>query len=49
MSFVGWFLFVLFAGVGLSALPIDLLVAFKNRPIKRSSKEMAEKKSLLKK
>ena len=33
MSFIGWFLFVLFAGVGLSALPIDLILEWKNRPI----------------
>lgn len=32
MSFVGWVFFCAFGGCGLVALPIDLIVAFKNRP-----------------
>ena len=32
MSFVGWFLFAVFTGVGLVTLPIDLCKAYKNRP-----------------
>lgn len=32
MSFVGWIFFCAFGGCGLVALPIDLIVAFKNRP-----------------
>jgi len=32
MAFIGWFLFVLFGGVGLSALPMDLIEEFRNRP-----------------
>ena len=32
MSFVGWIFFCTFGGCGLVALPIDLIVAFRNRP-----------------
>jgi len=32
LGFVGWFFFVIFAGVGLAALPIDLICAFIYRP-----------------
>eukprot|EP00386_Alphamonas_edax_P010288 GDKI01033357.1.p1 GENE.GDKI01033357.1~~GDKI01033357.1.p1 ORF type:complete len:543 (+),score=87.29 GDKI01033357.1:76-1704(+) len=32
MSFFGWFLFVIFGGVGLTALPLDLILAFIDRP-----------------
>jgi len=32
MAFVGWFLFAIFGGVGLSALPIDLIKDFYYRP-----------------
>ncbi|MES1910469.1 MAG: hypothetical protein MHM6MM_003056 [Cercozoa sp. M6MM] len=32
LSFLGWFLFALFAGIGLFALPVDLFFAWKNRP-----------------
>lgn len=32
MSFVGWFLLALFGGIGLLALPIDLIQGFINRP-----------------
>jgi LMBR1 domain-containing protein 1 len=32
LSFVGWFLFVLYGGIGLVALPRDLLRAFLDRP-----------------
>ncbi|KAJ1507192.1 hypothetical protein HMI54_015788 [Coelomomyces lativittatus] len=31
-TLVGWFLFAVFCGVGLVALPFDLLMEFKNRP-----------------
>ena len=49
ISFFGWFIFVIFGGLGLFALPIDLIMAFKNRPKILSSKDAAEKKVLLKK
>ena len=32
LSFFGYFFFVLFGGVGLPALPIDLILEFVNRP-----------------
>lgn len=32
MSFVGWILFVIFCGVGLTALPLDLILEFTSRP-----------------
>ena len=34
ISFVGWWAFMVFAGVGLSSIPIDLVVDWKTRPIK---------------
>jgi len=33
ISFVGWFLFSIFGGIGLVTLPCDLISSFKNRPI----------------
>jgi len=47
-SFIGNWLFVLFAGVGLFALPIDLILEFVNRPVLRKSSEAMEIKNLLK-
>jgi len=38
MSFFSWFLFVIFGGIGLTALPMDLIHIFKTRP-KKMSKE----------
>lgn len=32
-AFLGTFLFVLFAGIGLTALPVDLINAFRYRPV----------------
>ena len=32
LSFFSWFFFVLFGGIGLSALPMDLIQIFCNRP-----------------
>ena len=40
MSFIGWFLFVMFGGVGLSALPMDLIREFIMRPKLRRSKDV---------
>ena len=31
-SFVGWVFFAVFGGIGLVALPFDLMIEFKNRP-----------------
>lgn len=41
-GFVGWFFFVIFAGVGLSALPVDLICAFIYRPRHMDAVEFAE-------
>lgn len=38
MSFISWFLFVVFGGIGLTALPMDLVHIFTTRP-KQMSKE----------
>ena len=48
LSFIGWFLFGIFGGVGLSALPIDLVLSWQNRPILRPAKDLAETKVKLK-
>lgn len=32
MSFISWFFFVIFGGIGLTALPMDLIHEFKTRP-----------------
>lgn len=48
MAFIGWFLFVLFGGVGLSALPMDLINEFLNRPKLIKSSDAATKKVVLK-
>lgn len=44
LSFFGWIFVVLFGGVGLFALPIDLINAFRHRPKPRRSSEMKKTK-----
>lgn len=34
LCFIGWFFFVTFGGIGLSALPVDLIIEFIDRPKK---------------
>lgn len=46
-SFVGWFLFAIFGGIGLTALPLDLLIGYKDRPIPLNSEQIAELKMSL--
>lgn len=41
LSFLSWFFFILFGGIGLSALPMDLIQIFTSRP-KEMSKEAFE-------
>lgn len=41
LSFFSWFFFMLFGGIGLSALPMDLIQIFSSRP-KEMSKEAYE-------
>lgn len=45
--FFGWFLFVIFGGVGIIALPLDLILDYFYRPKPRSAREMAERKIML--
>lgn len=32
LGFLGWFLFVMFAGIGIVALPMDMILAFFYQP-----------------
>mmetsp|Transcript_104429 Transcript_104429/g.319816 ORF Transcript_104429/g.319816 Transcript_104429/m.319816 type:complete len:526 (-) Transcript_104429:27-1604(-) len=32
LCFIGWFFFVIFGGIGLSAIPVDLVLAYVDRP-----------------
>ena len=41
-SFIGWFLFTMFGGIGFVILPVDLILYYVNRPVLKSPKEMAE-------
>lgn len=47
MAWVGWFLFALFGGIGLTALPLDLILAFVNRPKHMDAVELGEVRSSL--
>jgi LMBR1 domain-containing protein 1 len=42
MAWLGWFLFAIFGGIGMSALPMDLIYAYKNRPRHMDAAEFAE-------
>jgi LMBR1 domain-containing protein 1 len=44
LSFVGWFLFAIFVGVGIIALPADLVNAYLTRPTPISKKDYALKR-----
>jgi hypothetical protein len=44
MSFFGWILVVIFAGVGFVALPIDMINEFRFRPKARKSADMEQNK-----
>lgn len=45
MTFIGWFLFSLFGGIGLAALPLHNILAFTNRPKMLTPEEMATAKA----
>jgi LMBR1 domain-containing protein 1 len=47
MSFIGWILFVTYGGVGLAALPIDLINSFRFRPRRLTYQELDAKKRAL--
>lgn len=46
-SFIGWFFFVIFGGVGLSALPMDFIHSFTRRPTWKDPKERIKTKKIL--
>jgi len=45
MAWVGWFFFAIFGGVGLPALPLDLILGFINRPRYMNPEESSEAKA----
>lgn len=45
--FLGWCLFVVFGGIGIVALPFDMILDYNYRPRPRTAIEMAEKKIAL--
>lgn len=47
MSLIGWFFFTIFVGVGLIALPVDLINEWRTRPEPMSTKDWVEKKKHL--
>jgi LMBR1 domain-containing protein 1 len=49
LSFVGWWLFVAFGGIGLTAIPLDLINKFRFRPVAVSSKQLTHEQLELKK
>lgn len=40
-SFIGWIFFLFFGGLGLFAIPIDLINDFRYRPKKKTQRELA--------
>jgi len=47
MCFIGWFLLVMFGGIGLSAVPMDTILEFKERPRAISEKDYQKRRKLL--
>jgi LMBR1 domain-containing protein 1 len=47
MSFISWFLFIFYGGIGLAALPLDFIYAFCNKPRKLTKIEMEKEKQTL--
>jgi LMBR1 domain-containing protein 1 len=48
MSFVGWFIFTIYVGIGFIALPIDCINAFKFRPRPLAHSELQKQRKALK-
>lgn len=48
MAWLGWFLFAIFGGIGLAAMPLDLILVFKHRPRHMDAVEYAESQKNLK-
>lgn len=42
MAWMGWFLFALFGGIGLAAMPLDLILTYVNRPRHLDAAEFAD-------
>jgi len=49
ICFIGWFLFALFCGIGISALPLDLVLAFFNKPHRLDAVEFVKMQKSLQK
>jgi LMBR1 domain-containing protein 1 len=47
MSFLSWFLFIFYGGIGLAALPLDFIYAFCNKPKKMRPAELETEKKRL--
>lgn len=47
MAWMGWFLFALFGAIGMAAMPLDLILAFVDRPRHMDAVEFAEAQVLL--
>lgn len=45
MAWMGWFFFAVFGGIGISALPLDFILSFVNRPKHMNPEEFAEAKA----
>jgi LMBR1 domain-containing protein 1 len=42
MAWMGWFVFAIFGGIGMAAMPLDLILAFTDRPRHMDAVEFAE-------
>ena len=47
MTFIGFWIFLLFVGVGISAVPIDLIISFRRRPKKLSENQFNNRRNQL--
>lgn len=47
LAFVGWIFFAVFAGVGMAALPLDLLLVYRDRPRHMDAVEMADARTTI--
>jgi hypothetical protein len=46
-GWIGWFVFVIFGGIGMASLPSDLLIKYLNRPVLKTPKEIEATKTEL--
>ena len=47
LIFVGWFIFVVFCGIGLTALPLDLILDYFGRPRQQTATQLAKTRIIL--